>query len=84
MKQKRLVLRGSEILKRSDEPNAHQFSLKARITAQTAYKYLNAPEGMESVDTKILAAILLDGLGLTPAQLLTVKLGEIFDLVDDE
>jgi len=76
----KLVLKGKELLARSGLANTHQLSLRARISAQTAYKYINSPEEIKAVDCATLVAILMDGLALTSAQVLDLRIGDIFEI----
>ncbi|HEY6072582.1 MAG TPA: hypothetical protein VIV15_04115 [Anaerolineales bacterium] len=81
---RRLAIKGAALLKRSGETNANQLAHKLRVAAQTAYKYVHTPEELTSIDCKVLAAILLDGFGLTEKQALDVRLGELFEFIDDK
>jgi len=80
---KRLVLKGKSILALSGEPNAHRLSLKARISYPTVDRYINRPEKLSAFGSEVLASILTDGTGLSIAQILSMPLGEVFDIVDD-
>lgn len=77
---KRLQFKGSELLEGTD--NVHQFSLRAQVSAQTAYKYLQTPENVHAVDLKVLYALLIRGLGLTEKQMLDLKIGDLFKIVE--
>jgi len=78
----KLVLKGRALLERSETPNAHQFSLKARVSYPTVERIVNRPEAVKAIDLFNLAALLTDGLGLTPEQALSLKLSDVFDIVD--
>ena len=80
MGNKKFVLKGREIFARSGLPNTHQLSLQARISAQTAYKYVDKPEDIQAVDCSILASILLDGVGLSVEEVLNMRVGDLFEL----
>lgn len=80
--QKQFVFKGGKLLNKSGLGNIHQVTLRARISAQTGYKYLQTPENVKSVDMKVLASILIDGIGLSPKQILEMKIGDLFELVD--
>ncbi len=82
-KKYRLQVKGADLLARSGEPNANQLAHKVRVSAQTAYRYTAAPETVEAFDAGVLARFLLDGLGLTPKQVLDLKFGDVFELVED-
>lgn len=76
----KLVLKGQSLFERSKLANTHQLSLRARISAQTAYKYFNSPEDVHAVDLEILTAILLDGLQMTPEEIMEMRLGDLFEI----
>jgi len=78
----RLQVKGSTLLEKSGEPNANQFSHRARLSIQTAYRYIQQPEEVLAFDSRVLARILIDGLGLTPEKALDLKFGDVFDLVE--
>ena len=82
-KVKRLVLKGENLLELSGEKNVHQLSLRARVSAQTAYKYIHSPNEIIALDMKIVVSLLMDGAGLTAKQVLEMKIGELFDLIED-
>lgn len=79
-------LKGSSLLSRAMEnkgiKNAHQLSLEARITYQTVYKYFDQ-EGMKALDLRVLASLLIDGVGYDPKELMNVKFGEIFEYIEN-
>jgi hypothetical protein len=79
----RLVFRGREVLESSNLGNIHKLSLNAGISAQTAYKYLQNPENVKSLDLKVLAAILMEGLGLSEKQILDMKVSDLFIITED-
>jgi len=76
----KLVLKGKEILDRSGAANAHQLGLRLQISATTAYKYFSKPEDVQAFDIGILAAIVTEGLELTPEEAMNLKLGDIFEI----
>lgn len=80
--QKRLALKGEVILKISGFENVHQITLHSMISVQTGYKYLQDSRNVKSLDLKVLASLLMDGAGLTPNQVLEMKIGDLFELVD--
>lgn len=82
IQQKRFVFIGKKLLEKSGLDNIHQVTLRARISTFTGYKYFNTPENVKSVDMKVLASILIDGIGLSPKQVLEMKIGDLFELVD--
>jgi hypothetical protein len=76
----KLILKGQALLAHSGLANTHQLSLRARISAQTAYKYIENSEEVKAVDCATLLAILIDGLGLTPDQVLDLRVGDLFEI----
>jgi hypothetical protein len=83
-KKGRLVLKGRALLEKSGLDNVHQVSLEARLSAQTAYKYLQTPENVSSLDLRVLLSILRDGLKLTDRQILDMKVSDLFEIAHDE
>ncbi len=79
----RIIIRPGVLLAKSGTSNPHQLAMKARVSAPTAAKYVNTPEAVQVVDMAVLAAILTEGFGLSPRQALNLRLGDIFDFVDD-
>jgi hypothetical protein len=77
----KLVVNGEEVLKRSGLENAHQLALKSRVSYPTVERYINTPEKSVSLDTGVLASILLEGLGLTQEAALNLRLGDLFKFV---
>lgn len=78
----KLVFKGAEVLNKSGAGNAHQLGLRLRISATTAYKYFSKPDEVQAFDVAILAAIITDGLGLSPEEAMNLKLGDIFEIKD--
>ena len=80
----RLILKGEEILKRSGEDNIHQLSMKSGVSVATAYKHLDKPETVKSFDTEILMAFLMEGCGMSKKDILDLKIGDLFKIVDSD
>jgi len=78
----RLILKGKEILNRSGAENIHQLSMKANVSIATAYKHLDRPETVKAFDTEILMAFLVKGLGMSKKEILELKIGDIFKIVE--
>jgi hypothetical protein len=78
----KLVPNGQKILEMAGVPNGHQLSLRARVSYPTIDKYVNRAQFAFSVSTEAMAAILLDGIGLSPEQALDLRLGDVFELVE--
>ena len=79
-------LKGSSLLSKAKEKkgieNAHQLSMEAKITYQTVYKYFDS-EGMKALDLRVLAQLLLSGVGYTQEELMDVKFGDIFEYINN-
>jgi len=61
--------------------NAHQLSLRSRMSWPTISKYINTPEKISSISMDVLAGILIDGLGMTPEQVADMRFGDLFEFV---
>jgi hypothetical protein len=79
----RLVLKGREILARSGLDNAHQLSLRSQISSPTVLRLIYKSEDVTTINLEHLAALLVKGCGINPAEVAGIKLGELFDLVDN-
>ena len=79
----RLIFKKGALLDRSGSGNPHQLALKARVSSPTVLKYVNTPENVQVVDMAVLAALVTEGFGLTKRQALDLKLGDLFELVED-
>lgn len=65
--------------------NVHKISRQAGISYMTARKYLLDPGGLKSIDLEILYKIIMAISPMFPEDLLSRKLGDLFDVkVDDE
>jgi hypothetical protein len=74
-----LRLKGDLLSKSKKDTNRHQVSLDARISATTAYNLLSEnAKNISRLDLDNFVAIMIDGLGYSPEELLTLPLGEIF------
>lgn len=79
-------LKGSSLLSRAEKNNVenrHQLSLRSGISTQTIYSLFSG-EPIKQLDLRVLAKILIDGVGLTQEELDNVKFGDIFEYVDEE
>ncbi len=79
----RLIFKKGALLDRSGSDNPHQLALKARVSSPTVAKFVNAPESVQVVDMAVLAALVTEGFGLTKRQALDLRLGDLFEIVDD-
>jgi hypothetical protein len=78
----RLIPNGKKILELSNLPNAHQLALRSRVSYPTVDRYINCPEETSQVSAVVMAAILTEGLGLTPEQVLDLRVGDLFQFVN--
>ena len=79
-------LKGSSLLSRAEKNNVenrHQLSLRSGISTQTVYSLFSG-EPIKQLDLRVLAKILIDGVGLTQEELENVKFGDIFEYVEEE
>ncbi len=79
----RLIFKKGALLDRSGSANPHQLALKARVSSPTVAKYVNQPDSVQVVDMAVLASLITEGFGLTKRQALDLRLGDLFELVDD-
>lgn len=79
-------LKGSSLLARAKKngvENRHQLGLEAKVSHQTIYAIFDG-EPMMQIDLRVLAKILILGVGYTPEELMNVKFGDIFEYVDED
>ncbi len=77
-----LRLTPENLLKISGQKNAHQLSLASKISAYTGYKYVRDPNKVKSVDLEVLFAILSNGAELSDKQILDLKIGDLFEVIE--
>ena len=79
-------LKGSSLLSRAEVngvENRHQLSLRSGISTQTIYSLFDGSP-IKQIDLRVLAKILINGVGITPEELENVKFGDIFEYVIEE
>lgn len=79
-------LKGSFLLEQAKSKglqNLHQIHLNSRVSYQTIHKYMTKDE-LPSIDLKVLANLLFDGVKFTPEELSNMRFGDIFEYVEDE
>jgi hypothetical protein len=76
----KFILRGDVLLGLSGYSNAHKLSLQSRISHPTVHKYVNDAAAVKTIDLTTLAVILVDGCGLDKDQILSMKIGDLFDM----
>lgn len=79
-------LKGSSLLTKAEEngvENRHQLSLRSGISTQTIYSTFDGSP-IKQIDLRVLAKILINGVGYTPEELMNVKFGDIFEYVIED
>lgn len=77
----RLRLKGSRLLEiGSGAKNPHQLAMRSGVSYPTAQIYVHEADNIVKMDVKILASMLIDGLGLTREQVLDLRLGDLFEI----
>lgn len=78
--------KGRELLKLSKkEQTPYGVSFDARLAVGTVNNYIgNNADTTKRVDLDSLPAIFIDGMGLSPEEFLDLRLGDIFDLLQEE
>ena len=69
----------------TDEPitiKPQEASFNARVTWPTVKRYLDRPDDISSLDMNSFPSYLIDGLGISPEELLNMKIGDLFFLED--
>lgn len=80
----KLRLKGDLLSKSKKDTNRHQVSLDARISATTAYNILSKnSKNVSRLDLDNFIAIMIDGLGYTPEEILEMPIGEVFAIYDE-
>ena len=77
-------LKGAKLLERFHKrglSSYNRISLQARVTYPTVRLWLQEESTVESLHLASLAGLLVDGLGLTPEQALSLRLGDLLDYV---
>lgn len=78
-------LKGSSLLSKAEEngiENRHQLSMASGISTQTIYSIFDG-DPMMKIDLRVLAKLLIKGVGYTPEELENVKFGDIFEYVEE-
>ncbi len=79
-------LKGRQLLEmgqRRGVPNVHQLSKRTDVSYPTVRRYIEEPEKVEAVSLKALTAFLVDGCGMSPAEISDLKFGDIFEYHED-
>lgn len=80
----KLILRGSELLRMSPAKNVHQLALASRLSHPTVTRYVKEPESVALLDLHAFPTLLADGLGMTVEQIANLRLGDLFEVIDEK
>ncbi len=80
----KMVFRDGVLLALSGLQNPHQLALRARVSSPTVARYVNEPDAVVAMDGFVIAALLTDGLGKSKEEILAMKIGDLFELVDTD
>lgn len=61
--------------------NIQEVATKSGMTYPTAFRWIDRPEEITGINLENLAGFLIDGLGLTPEEVINLRLGDVFDFV---
>ena len=56
-------------------------SYKSRVTYPTVHRFVNKPDKVKLLDLKVIPNVLLDGLELTPEEMMELRLKDLFEYV---
>ena len=80
---KSLRVKGSGLLKLGQgAENAHKLALRSRKSYPAIRGYIDEADDRARIDLDVITAILVDGLGYSYDQLLDLKIGDVFKLVE--
>ena len=76
-----LRLKGRSLLKlrKGSETSLLSLSQISRVSYPTILRYVSTPEDVKLLDLSVLANILIDGLGLTPSEIMNMKVSDLFE-----
>jgi hypothetical protein len=78
-------LKGPQLLKLAKGvDNAHQASLRGSVSWPTASRYINTPQKVRVLDLEVFTNLVIDGFGLTPDEVLNLRMGDLFEYADRE
>lgn len=79
-------LKGSHLLKLGKArgaQNIHQISQKGGVSYPTTHRYFEKSEEVEAVSLRALYGVLVDGLGMSPAEVAALRFGDVFEAIPD-
>lgn len=75
----RFRFRGQELLALGrGAKNSHQLALSSKKSYPAVKDYVESPD-LKRLDLDMLACILIDGLGMTPQEALSLRLGDLIE-----
>ena len=78
----RLRLNGAKLLTIGrGADNVHKLALESKRSYPAVKSYVEDPD-KNRIDLDVLGSILVDGQGLTPEQMLNLRLGDVFEYVE--
>lgn len=75
-------LKGQELLDQHDT-NLHRVSQTGAISYPTMHRYLNDPENVKAMSTRVLFGFLVEGLGISVEDLHDMRFGDVFEALYD-
>lgn len=78
----RLVINSANILRLSGLENAYQVAKAVKVAVPTAHRYIKSPQKVLRLDLAVFPQMVVDLLGITPTDLLEMKVGDLFSLAE--
>jgi hypothetical protein len=79
----KLIFKKNALLELGQHKNAHQLSMRSGVSYSAVSKYVKNPETVDVIDSAVLAALLLQGLGLSEKEALNLRMGDLFEFTWD-
>ena len=79
-----MILKGASLLEMSPAKNLHQLALASRISHPTVTRYVKEPERVVLLDLRTFPTLLSDGCGMTAGQIADLRLGDLFEIVEEK
>lgn len=64
--------------------NIKELADRSGLSYPTAYRWVEKPHELSSIDLENLAGFLVDGLGIKPEEVIELRFGDIFEFVPQE
>jgi hypothetical protein len=78
----KLVVRPDVLMSRAGVDNSHRLAMKSRVSAPSMGRWIKRPEKLQIIYLEVLYSVLRFGWGLTHKEILNVRLGDLFEIVD--